>query len=297
MSKLMAIKNQISVIKGEPRIGWVFLNIEGDPPISAWECYRGIILPAKCYPHIGIPSLSLWFAYRLRNLNSIETKNEFQLETVRCKYFPRKVSRLTGFFHFSDKEAAERFAEVQSDDDLTHFKLEYLAEVAFDPAVSYSKYDSEWITHHIGSDSPNKSWMMEYWSGRPCPLATNGPIWEMLTYTPAMVYGTELRERAYRRIADECPDSLGMLELSRLAATGGFMAGHSVPYMFIDENNSLKVGFLLRVKEFEDIGFKNYLKGYQGRINIQDLNVRFRTPDFRPHFFQVNASMEDLQSY
>ena len=242
--------------------GWVFLDIDGNLPMVAWECYRGMILPSICY--IGIPPLSLWFATMLQNLNSIEVQNEFQLEAIRVKFFPHKVSRLTGFFHFSEKAIAEKFSKNHGDNS-NHFHNKFLVEIGFDPLGPYSAYDAEWITHYRGKNLINPTWMMEYWSGKPCPEAVDGPIWESLTYTPGAVYGTELRTRAYQRIAEEFPNSLGMLELSRLAATGGFLTGHCAPYIFLNSQKRPQVGFLLREAEFRVRNFWNILKNMIGQ--------------------------------
>lgn len=292
-------KHRVDIMKNEqPRIGWMFLDVEGNLPMVAWECYRGVILPAKCYPDIGIPALSLWFATMLENLNSIEIKNEFQLENIRTKLFPHKISRLTGLYHFSDKLSATKFAQLYSSSD-NHFHNEFLTEIGFDHFIPYSTYDSEWITHYRQIDSTDKNWMIKYWAGEPCLLAENGPIWECLTYTPAMVYGIELRTRAYQFISQNFPDSLAMLELSRLAATGGFMAGHSVPYILLNNRKQLHVNFLLRVSEFEHPDFLEYLANYNGPKNINDLNMNSKlvTPDFSSYCLKVDAHFKDLNGY
>lgn len=292
----MGQQSRIQFIKETPRIGWVFLDIDGNLPMVAWECYRGIILPSICY--VDIPPLSLWFATMLQNLSSIEVQNEFRLEAIRVKFFPRKVSRLIGFFHFSEKTIAEKFAKVQGNNS-NHFQSQLLIEVGFDPLAPYSTYDSEWITYYRGKNSIDEAWMMEYWSGNPCPLATDGPIWESITYTPGLVYGTDIKTRAYQRIAEEFPNSLGMLELSRLAATGGFLAGHCAPYIFLNSQKRPQVGFLLREAEFRSPEFLEYLKKPNVAKNTQDLNIRssLSTPDFRPYYFKIDAHANDLKGH
>ncbi len=295
----MEQKHRVNIIKNEqPRIGWVFLDVEGNLPLVAWECYRGIILPAKCYLDIGIPPLSLWFATMLQNLNSIEIKNEFRLENIRATSFPEKISRLTGFFHFSDKLMATKFAKKHGNSQ-NHFHDEFLAEAGFDPLMPYSIHDAEWITYYRGINSIDQNWMIQYWLENPCPSAIDGPIWESLTYTPAIIYGTELRNRAYKRIAEEFPNSLGMLELSRLAATGGFMAGHSLPYIYVDNSSYAQVVFLLREAEFRHSDFLDYIMKYNGPKNTKDFNQdsKLITPDFRPYYFKIDANIKDLNRY
>lgn len=262
------------------RVGWAYLNTED--PIVAWETYRGIITNRREQQALGLPPLTLWGVKQLRNLSSIEFKNELLLEKVRIENFPDKISRLTGFFHFSDLDAA-RSSKVWR---FPHFKDENLAEIGFDPEAPFSTHDAEWISNHRWGEH-GTDWMEKYWAGEPYKHRYNEPIWETLTEASGVIWGTAIRENAYQTIKARHPASLPLLELARIAAEGGYPPGYVSPFIIKPSSSqNPRVQFILRAEEFNDPGFLNYLQQYQGpvRHNLTQLI----TPDFRDQGFEVH---------
>jgi hypothetical protein len=87
-----------------------------------------------------------------------------------------------------------------------------LAEIEIVGEPTVSRYDSEWITNNMRSTEP--SWMASYLSGSPMG---ERPLWELLVDGRGFVLGTRVRERAYDTVKRKWPQSLGLLELSRVA--------------------------------------------------------------------------------
>ena len=270
---------RFNIIDGEtPRTGWAYLDL--DHPMIAWLCYRGGIIPASCQIQMGIPPLSIWWSRKLRNLNSVSAENEFTLEHVRVTKFPQKPSRLTGFFHFETAAAAEKAGSFG----ISYARPENLAEIGFDPKANFSVHDAEWITHY-GGQQIDLSWMEKYWSGIACPKSENGPVFEVLTESPGFIYGTEIRERAFKVVERNSPKSVFTLDLARIACEGGFLAGHIAPWMKAISPEKIQVCYIM--KDFNEPSLISYFRDYTGPKRFLELPNEMVTLDLTEFYFEL----------
>lgn len=192
---------------------YIFLNV--DDPICAWCAYRGALVSARLNGENGF--LSVWLAGLMRSNNPQRISREFQLEQVRRNHFPQFPSRLSSIYCFLKIEDAKKAASLWGGP----FCDSNLIEVSLGNVIPSHRFDSNWISyysHIVGSQNSTPSWMHQYWRGDPCPYDCHDPIWETLIEGRAVVLGTEVRKRAYEIIKSCFPESLGVLEIARIAA-------------------------------------------------------------------------------
>ncbi len=196
---------------------WAYLNISH--PICAWATYRGALLPTP--DEAGFVSLWVASALAAGEKRADWLMTEMQLEGWRVAYFPELVSRLKGFYVFTDLSSAERALTWSG----RHFRPQFLAELHVIGGVANARrFDANWITAAgDGKDLPN-DWMGRYWAGIPYPQ--DNPIWEVLAKKPAYIMGTELRELAYECLKANAANSLLLAETSRIAAWIGSSLGN-----------------------------------------------------------------------
>lgn len=288
------------VIEGNFGTAWCFLKI--NDPLVAWETYRGEIISSDYY-HDGYPIISPRSASVLRMLGSkIVATNELLLESVRQKYFPNKVSRLTGAFLFENKADADR-AIAMWGDEVGHFNPFALTEVNPSLDTYCSKHDSNWITFYLGKESLDLSWMHHYWNGDICP-EYNVPLWELIACTRCYICNNELRQQAYNNIRERfntifSRKTLSLLEQARLAAYLGSDLGHSTPYLMQTSPDTLTVRYIISMVDAKNPEYLERLYSYvrdpknTKYINFRDLNIGkdedcFAVPDFRKMEFSVN---------
>lgn len=276
-----------------PTVGWAYFDI--DNPVVAWEAYRGHVYSKVVRDTLGIPPLTLWLASRLKQSNSIETRNEFRLEFTRRNKFQDKISRLTGFFHFEDSETAKKAKSWR----IQYMQEPNLAEIGFSSSYMFSKHDAEWITNYRWQED-DLSWIEKYWAGEPCPNSQYGPIWELITNDTGLIWGTELRQKAFDNISKTIPNSVGLLDLARVAAEGGFPAGHVTPSIHEHEKGKFKLRTIFRDQEFHSPEFRSYVESYKGpkrdlRI-YGDPEALFEIPNFTPFEFELDDSIVELES-
>ena len=227
---------------------YVFLDIK--KPHVAWATYRGILVTVSPGPPGFISS---WFADMLQQRESLHFKKEWELEQVRQKWFPSKISRLRGLFCFTEVNSAKSAALLWNSSGKDNFNLENLAEISLAEANGYDVFDSNWITY---SQDIQVEWMQQYWNGDPFP--NEEPVWEKLVEGKVAVLGTELRELAYEKIKAEWPDSLMQLEISRMAAWIGSDLG--VIQAFLRESeNEYAVEYLINWKDADNPEFLSKL--------------------------------------
>ena len=196
--------------------GHVFLDVSR--PYVAWATYRGVLITPPNERTSTERFLSWWQTDLHRNSPFI--RREAALEEVRRRKFPENISRLNGFFCFPDLGNAKRASQIWNG----HFTLENLAEVNLEGARGRDRLDSNWITFADPHKTlPTDEWLTRYWQGEQYP--GKEPIWETLVEGRVSVLGTELRTKAYELVKSIWPESLMLLEISRLGAWIGSNIG------------------------------------------------------------------------
>lgn len=186
---------------------YAYLNINN--PMVAWEVAIGRI-ESICNDgnQFGV---SLWHYNTLKRFLSgdriVESRNEFELELTRLKYYSDKVSRLRGVYFFESKEMAECALDRWN---LSRHK-KYITEVDF-YSDSSTMVDSEWITSYLNQEEPfDENWMQKYWSGEPMGVR---PLTEVLASGFGLVHDKAIRSEAVRRVYDMWPTSSILLNAS-----------------------------------------------------------------------------------
>ena len=253
-----------------------FLNV--DNPWIAWLVYRGEMVSPRA---ANATSLSVWHAYYLIDAASARQRApyyqmEVTIEHIRRQSFPNKVSRLSGLYFFGDVENAMRAGKRWDG----NFRAEHLAEIGIASARRISRYDSEWITHRMGSG--DQSWISSYLSGA---QMGESPLWELLVEGRGFVLGTRIRERAYETIKRTWPASLGLLELSRVAVELISDLGLICPFLTI-KSKKVRLTLQLNFTDAKRPAFLEKLSKYDGPKNTRDLNASASlvVPDLRDHF-------------
>ena len=252
---------------------YVFLDVQDS--LIAWLVYRAELVSA---PQIHERALSIWATRHLRNMQTFH--HEMALEQVRRAHFPDAVSRLTGFYAFPDRQAALAAARRWQ---VPSFREDLLAEVGIHPTATVSRYDAEWITHHLGS--PDSQWMNDYFAGKP----TADPIWELLIDGRALVFGKSLRETAYETVKAAWPRSLALLELARVAAELNSDLGLITAMLFTVGTN-LEVRYAMNFIDATNPDFLQRFGEFQGPKNTNDLtpDSDLVQPDLTGRFFTLS---------
>lgn len=255
---------------------FAFLNV--DNPWIAWLVYRGEMVSPKAS---NTPALSVWHASYLIDATRSRQRTayyerEMKLESIRRSSFPGKVSRLSGLYFFENVESA-RSAGQRWDG---NFREEHLAEIEIVGEPLVSRYDSEWITHSMGST--DSSWMSSYLSGSQMGEV---PLWELLIEGKGFVLGTRVRERAYDTVKRTWPRSLGLLELSRVAVELNSDLGLICPFV-TRESDRVRLTIQLSFADAKNPAFLDKLSRYDGPKNTADLNASAElvVPDLSDHF-------------
>ena len=263
---------------------FAFLNVER--PWIAWLVYRGEMVSPKAS---NTQALSVWHASHLINARAGQRaayyNAEKTLENVRRSSFPSKVGRLSGLYLFED-EASARDAGRRWDG--KNFREEHLAEVEVVGEPTVSRYDSEWITSKMRSTDP--SWMVSYLSGSPMG---ERPLWELLVEGRGLVLGTSVRERAYDTVKRKWPQSLALLELSRVAVELNSDLGLILPFLTV-EADRIRLALYMNFADATDPDFLDRLSKYDGPKNTLDLNASsdLVRPDLREYFVELPFNEE-----
>lgn len=248
---------------------WAFLNISD--LMVAWEVYRGVIIAPGCYSINGFPAVSSWQLKWLKHMDRIESINEIKLECIRQKFYPKAISRLSGFFCFESESIAKETAKFWGN--MSHFTPFCLSELSISNRVEFSKHDSNWITEYIDKSNTSDEWMHLYWQGKICPLEKS-PRWELLVVARASVLNNELRNQAYENLKQKSKITvLPFLELSRLSAYIGFDLGHITPYIQHVSTNRFKVVDCVDMRDANNPVFLDELGKYiNDPLNKQSIN-------------------------
>jgi len=227
--------------------------------------------------------VSMMFAGMVLHQNNVRLQNELLIEKIRAERFPGTTSRLSGMFFFTDPKCAQH-AESWGG----HFERSNLAQLEVYPSRPATVVDSNWITHapvdaNGRLTGGSNSWIESYWSGK---LFGDAPVWETIVDGRAVVWGTELRERAYGLLQREFPDALDTLEVARIAAHLGSDLGLSTAWLTQPASGRFELAYYMDFRDAENPGFLARLKEYDGPRNVKDLapgKATFGLPDFLPY--------------
>jgi hypothetical protein len=252
---------KIKVVKDEiPKSLWVYLNL--NDAAVAWACYRGVLFPSEFYikSKPGLCPLG-WRAYTIlkyaaESNNKNIVSSEVILEDVRRRYYPDKVSRLTGMFAFLSRESAIKGKSWG----VGHFEEEFLVELNIDPLREYTVVDSSWFTRYA-NEGLSEDVAHAYWSGRPNPEEEQ--LWEVLFDSPASICGTEVRMKCLELFRRHMPQVLPVLDLARRAVELGFTFGTVFPLLSI-KDDVVRVSFYIDMEDINNEDLQKADRQYAG---------------------------------
>jgi len=95
------------------------------------------------------------------------------------------------------------------------------------------------------------------------------------------------------------PTTLGMLELSRVAASIDSQLGHIFPWIIRLSENSFKLTYAMNFKDATNPEFLQKFGQYKGPKNYQDLKpwTDLTCPDLRPYETQFTLSLSRLYGF
>lgn len=198
---------------------FAFVYLDVDDPTIAWLVYRGLITsPDIGSNHSG--NLS-WFLLDVIKRGMVSSlRREGALEGFRTKEYPHLISRLRCVYAYPTLDAAKRGNYGRG-----KFRQENLVAIApTSRDFLINSHDSNWINDF---DALPIDTARRYWSGE----NTKSPLPESLLSGRFLIYGTTVRSRAYETIKRNWPNSLAMLELSRLAVAFGSDLGTISPWL------------------------------------------------------------------
>lgn len=267
------------IIKGEPRIGYVYFDLS-DADVR-WNLARGVFNTTKelqdYFPNSTI--VSFFLKSRIEHGDSI-LELELELEKIRREKFFNKPSRLTGLFYFNTKEDAEKAQKYVK---VKHFQQACLREVAMDPKTSIEKFDMNWISFYKDyKELYPQNWMELYWQGKICDIQIGNkipPIWESITETGFIVPDKTIREECIQRFQDEDESYCALLYLSIAAAHYGYILGYAFYCLTKSKNNKcdyLQLGMIVedemmaeafKLLENEDLQSANAIRNLSFKYN------------------------------
>jgi hypothetical protein len=259
---------------------WAYLDISH--AMVAWSAYLGRLDSVHHNVTPDFHPISLRHATLLEEMDQGVTERltaELRLEAVRAAEFSSQVSRLTGLYFFEDEATARRAAGRWAVPG-SHFEEDFLTEVGFS-ALQYTRVDSEWITSEFRDPDPD--WMRAYWRGVP-----NGsqPIWEVLAEGAGLLWGTEVRRRAWDRCSAMFPDSLLLLDVCRISQElGEFNFGRTVPIVMRADAGQLRLDYIIDFRDAHNEQMLNGLRDYRGPRNASHPvgeEPKLVVPDLKP---------------
>jgi hypothetical protein len=271
-----------------------FAYLDIDHPVVAWGAYRGVLVSAHVEACPQQAPVSMMFAGMIQHQNNSRLHNELLIEGIRAAKYPDHVSRLTGMYFFTDVAQAQAALGWGG-----HFRRQNLVEVEVHLIRRCSKVDVNWITYAdvdaTGRVDPTKTaWIEKYWEGEPF---SNYPVWETIVDGRAVIFGTEVRERAYRNVAQAFPNALDTLEIARLGAAVGSDIGRTTALITRTAVNRLRLAYYLDMRDANNPEFFDKLNKYNGPRNMKDLapgKETFGLPDFRPYSCEFTVSVTGL---
>jgi hypothetical protein len=265
---------------------FAFVYLDVDFPPIAWLVYRGVL--NSCDIASVNPGNLSWFLMDTIKRGLVSTlRREGILEGIRLKEFCNCLSRLRCVYAYPSLEMAKR-----GDCGREKFRSENLVTIAPAGTVKSESHDSNWITDF---DSLLPDVAEKYWAGE----LTQNPLTEYLLSGRLNILGTTVRRRAYQIIKQGYPNSLAMLELSRLAAEFGSDLGSIAPWVKREGDRDI-VSHIIHYTEPEGLDvFRQAIEEKKRNPNFQvnwadleplcksgpdlELDARFACPDFKPY--------------
>jgi hypothetical protein len=269
----------------EDDFAFVYLDVDQLP--IAWLAYRGVI--NSCDVKTANPSnLSFFLMDIVQRGMDAALRREGVLEAMRVRHYSSRLSRLKCVYAWPSLEMAARGCYGRG-----KFHEKNLVAIApMDRNYKRDEHDSNWITDF--DSLPAVGTAKRYWDGE----QTATPLTECLLSGRFLILGTKVRERAYDTIKKANPNSLAMLELSRLAVEFQSDLGSIAPWIKRDDE-TLFASFVMRYAEIEGLQvFAQAIKKWQADnsfpINFEalkpltspeksaELDAQFAVPDLRP---------------
>jgi hypothetical protein len=269
----------------EDDFAFVYLDVDQLP--IAWLAYRGVI--NSCDVKTANPSNLSFFLMDIvqRGLDAT-LRREGVLEAVRVNDYPSQLSRLKCVYAWPSLEVAARGCYGRG-----KFQEKNLVAIApMERNFKRDEHDSNWITDF--DSLPAIRTAKQYWTGE----QTTTPLTECILSGRFAILGAEVRKRAYETIKKTNPNSLAILELSRLAVEFQSDLGSISPWIK-QEGDTLLASYVMRYDEVEGLQvFEDAVKKWQAdkrfQINFDDLkplttsekspqlDAQFAVPDLRP---------------
>ena len=273
---------------------FVYLNI--DPLPAAWAAYRGTMYSASTVGTEVFRPIAYW-PYGLMKrgregdrLALLRLEKEITLEQIRKLHYPQRVSRLHGIYVWGSEEEAIRCESKWRVSEGKYFDRDNLGEVGFTYS-NLTKVDAQWIDEFVLTSGvpADFDWAHSYWNGEP---RNSNPHWEILIEGRGLIWGTQVRENALRRIETHWPHLLGQSELSRIAVQIGSDLYNIAPFVFQERSNSIRVEFCLDARDQTDAFMKRigeYISSLDKTVinykALELLRSNQTLPDLRPKGF------------
>lgn len=277
---------------------YCYLNLNN--PLVLWETYIGRMSSSDYNNPLEFNPISL-LHHSILYKSHIEGSHkriilESRLESIRRQFYTNQVSRITGLFFFENIESAKKAQEEWQY--MSHFKDENLVDVGF-TYTNISKADSLWLD--INYDNKNDDWIHEYWKGSP---SCDSPLWEIIVSGVGLIWENSVREIAWRRYESFFPNTLPLLDLSRISfelnrdTISQCKLGRVFPFVQCVQENVYSVKHLIDFRDATNKDFLEKLKHYKGPRNAlppKEGDILFHVPDLRKSDF--NFTLPALSVY
>ena len=275
-----------------------YLDIEN--PMVNWEVAIGRIR-SSCDTTDVEGAVSFWHYSNLRRYIESEDINrirdEYKLESIRQKFYPNCVSRLTGVYFFETPDMANAAIDRWN---IEQRKKKFVTSISFS-ASKITRVDSEWITNCLGKQNTTDDWMHEYWLGN---TYGNFPLTEVLASGLGLVADNKLRLECFKRIQDLSP-TFAKLAMFGIAGLNSGIEGVGQVLPIIGwHDNKLKGQYYFDIREMKGstgVDWYQVLKkaidmGYRfGKLPDLDIGKDIVVPDFGMTFeFEFEPSEEFL---
>lgn len=250
-------------------------------PFTVWECAIGRMRSACDVPNGVAVSCFLYNKIRATSEGGIVwLKREFELEGIRAREYPDKVSRLSGLFLFSDNASARHGGRAWR----MHSATTEISEVNFSIERG-NWHDSRWIDD---TTSPVSEWGKKYWSGQPKDAS---PRWELIASGIGLVVTKSVRERCYMSASARDPHaSLFLSGAAGAFALGNQDTGLCIPYISV-RNGKIYGSYSMFGEDFRNLDWDFIAceckrRGYIFPVR-QEINNELRTPNFEEMNFEI----------
>jgi len=269
---------------------YTFLDIEQFP--IAWEVYCGELISTNATVTNSVRPMSVFEANRFRKKQGVWYNNELIIDDIRANNYPSKISRLTGMYFFEDKDSALKAAkDVRWGD--RYYNANYLVEVELSPKGDVTKVDHDWIFEKKVPVNPiDKSqtdWIHKYWKGE--AFNSSDPLWELIMEGTVKILDEKFKDRAFKVVEKKQPDTLAILELSRIGRDLEYQLGHIVSWVKPIPNSTEKaqVVYIIKMEEKETKKLLEQVKSYEKpkKMDLISDKSRYKIPELRDEFFDI----------